>query len=231
MEKPIFKKITEEERRMTKFHQLFKYQEIMDDLAQSTRKDGWSPRQKTITDVCYALQDEICELTRELPSFMNFKVWKRHQYDQNKEFLEFIDILFFTFTLVNYIGEADYLDTEFRIKELFCANKFRDTISGKEKAISDDLDVRTLIDLVRCHVSEISIIAQVQSNKEKAKAEDILIPEYKLMRSISIETRLTKIFELLGEIGNKLGYTLEQVVDGYIDKYNQNIERIEKDWA
>ena len=114
---------------------------------------------------------------------------------------------------------------------MFCANKFRDTISGKEKAISDNLDVRALIDLMRCHVSEISIIAQVQSNKEKAKAEDILIPEYKLMRSTSIETRLIKVFELLGEIGNKLGYTLEQVVDGYIDKYNQNIERIEKDWA
>lgn len=70
---------------------------------QDYRVDNFfSFRAKTEDDIIYAMKDEKQEWLKELPYDLNFKFWKKKEYDRNKELEEIVDILFFILQLANF---------------------------------------------------------------------------------------------------------------------------------
>lgn len=96
-----------------KFEDLAKKQLELDQLIESKRSNGFTPRKKTENDILFAIDDEVQEWLKELPEELNFKVWKQRMYNRDRELEEFVDILFFLLQYANEIVQytkADYIE-------------------------------------------------------------------------------------------------------------------------
>ena len=80
------------------FDDLLNLQKILDENI----SDKFSEREKTEIDILDAIKDEKQEWLKELPYHLNFKTWKRKEYNRDKELEEITDILFFILQLANY---------------------------------------------------------------------------------------------------------------------------------
>lgn len=86
---------------MKTFKELLKMQENLDWEIAKTRHNGFEPRKRNELDILLALDDELQEWLKELPTIYNFKTWKQKEYSREKELEEFTDVLFFYLQLHN----------------------------------------------------------------------------------------------------------------------------------
>lgn len=84
------------------FLDILKLQEIHEVEVNKPREDGFIARPKKYADIRGALMDEFMEFRRELPYNLNFKTWKKKRYSAAKQLEEFVDMLFFIATEINF---------------------------------------------------------------------------------------------------------------------------------
>lgn len=64
-------------------------------------------RKKTLSDLRAALMDEFLEFRKELPAELNFKTWKKKIHSPEKQLEEFVDMIFFIATEINFSNLKD----------------------------------------------------------------------------------------------------------------------------
>lgn len=84
------------------FKDILELQEIHEIEVNKPREDGFVAREKKYHDLRGALMDEFMEFRRELPYELNFKTWKKKRYSAVKQLEEFVDMLFFIATEINF---------------------------------------------------------------------------------------------------------------------------------
>ena len=84
------------------FKDILKLQKIHEEEVNKPREDGFAAREKKYHDLRGALMDEFMEFRRELPYELNFKTWKKKKYSAARQLEEFVDMLFFIATEINF---------------------------------------------------------------------------------------------------------------------------------
>lgn len=84
------------------FKDILKLQEIHEVEVNKPREDGFTARNKNYIDLRGALMDEFMEFRKELPYELNFKTWKKKRYSAGRQLEEFVDMLFFIATEINF---------------------------------------------------------------------------------------------------------------------------------
>lgn len=105
------------------FTDLLELQKQLDEEVAKPRDNGFVPRKRTLLDIKLALDDEFQEWLRELPQKLNFKTWKKKEYNREDELIELTDCLFFILQWVNirYV-KKDVLKIFSNRLEEFCKN-------------------------------------------------------------------------------------------------------------
>lgn len=107
---------------MKSFRELLEMQKQLDEAIAKPRKNGFIPRERKLTDILLALDDEFQEWLKELPQEYNFKTWKKKaEYSREKELKELVDILAFYLQIFNFCyldkNQFDFLQDKFKKME------------------------------------------------------------------------------------------------------------------
>lgn len=97
----------------TKFKELLELQRVLDEEINKNRNNGFIPRERSLSDILFAIDDEFQEWLKELPYEYNFKTWKQKEYSREKELEELTDVLFFFLQYCHF--EIELLEPNFEL--------------------------------------------------------------------------------------------------------------------
>lgn len=189
------------------FEEALILQEILDGKVGKPRPNGFLPRERNWTDMKLSLLDEFMEWLKELPQEINFKTWKQKTYNREKELEEYVDCLFFFLQIINStISELEKYK-----------NESKDYNVEKEIIFFKGLSLKSDFDFKKYSQKEI---------ESKLEEKIQWFNKYLFWYDSISDAYFTWL-----DISALRGFTKQEILDTYWNKWKKNMERINKDWS